>query len=98
MRGLLILAVGSILLQCVGCATARTANNVHVGSPKVYGGTRVNVAALSGNKKALETYKGYGIEAPPYPGVDFLPSLVFDTVLFPYALGYSMDEYIFLRR
>ncbi len=65
-------------LVCAGCATVRTADDAHRGSPKIYGGTRLNVAALTSNADALASYKHYGVEAPEYPGFDlpsYLPSL-----------------------
>ncbi len=92
--GIVLLAV----LMCAGCATVRTADNAHVGSPKVYGGTRLNIATLVDDEVALKQYRGFGIKPPAYPGIDFVPSLVGDTVLFPFALWYTVTEPIAGRK
>lgn len=75
-----------------GCATVRTADNVHFGSPKVYGGTRVNVAAISDDETSLSRYRQYGIEAPAYPAVDLPLSFVGDTLFLPFSAWYVLTE------
>lgn len=82
----------TVVATCSGCATARTADNAHVGSPKIYGGTRLNAAALSSSEESLARFESYGIKAPAYPAADFLPSLVADTLLFPFSLWYTITE------
>lgn len=84
-----------IMLFCFGtsgCATFRTADNAHVGSPKIYGGTRVNIAALKNDESALLKYSGYGIDAPAYPAVDLPFSLVGDTLFLPFSAWYVLTE------
>jgi len=79
-------------MSLVGCATVETANHAHAGSPKVYGGTRLNVAALSGDQITLDQYGHYGINAPEHPGLDLPLSLVGDTLMLPFSLWYVLTE------
>lgn len=88
--GALSASVASMLL--LGCATVRTADNAHVGSPKVYGGTRLNIAALGSDEEALERFKRYDIEPPAHPVVDLPLSLVGDTLLLPFSIWYTATE------
>ncbi|TDU25541.1 uncharacterized protein YceK [Panacagrimonas perspica] len=81
-----------------GCATVRTADNAHVGSPKIYGGTRVNVAALSDDETSLSRYRQYGIEAPAYPAADLAVSFIGDTLFLPFSAWYVVTEPLVGRR
>lgn len=83
-------AVASILL--LGCATVRTADNAHVGSPKVYGGTRLNIAALRSNEEALARFERFNIEPPEHPAVDLPLSFFGDTLLLPFSIWYTATE------
>jgi uncharacterized protein YceK len=90
--GLAAFFAGLLCIGLSGCATVRTADNVHFGSPKVYGGTRVNVAALSDGETSLSRYRQYGIEPPAYPAVDLPFSLVGDTLFLPFSAWYVVTE------
>jgi uncharacterized protein YceK len=88
--------VASVVLasSCLslGCATVRTADNAHVGSPKIYGGTRLNVAALKSDQDSLARFQRFGIEAPTYPMADLPLSFVGDTLLLPFSAWYTLTE------
>ncbi|WP_348675063.1 YceK/YidQ family lipoprotein [uncultured Abyssibacter sp.] len=75
-----------------GCATVRTSDNAHVGSPKIYGGTRLNVAALSSDDAALARFEHYGIEPPSHPALDLPLSFVGDTLMLPFSAWYTLTE------
>lgn len=64
------------------CATARTLPQVSERSSWMYSGTRLNVAALSGDQVALSDYWARGIDPPAYPGLDLPLSLMADTAVF----------------
>lgn len=68
---------------CSGCATFRAADNIRLGSPKIYAGTRLDVAALFEDEKTLANFQRYGINALTHPGIDLPFSLLADTFLLP---------------
>lgn len=75
-----------------GCATVRTAENAHVGSPKIYGGTRLNIAAISDDDESLARFKRFDIQPPEHPAADVLPSFVGDTLMLPFSAWYTLTE------
>jgi uncharacterized protein YceK len=70
----------------------RSSDNARTGSPKVYPGTRLDLAALQNDQDSLSMYHRYGISAPTYPAVDLPLSFVGDTVMLPFALWYAFTE------
>jgi uncharacterized protein YceK len=74
-----------IALLATGCATLRTASNTDPGSPKIYGGTRLDIAALSYDRDQLEPFWRYGIYEPRHPAADLPLSVVGDTILLPFT-------------
>jgi uncharacterized protein YceK len=79
-----------VALSVSGCATIRTASNTDPGSPKIYGGTRLDSAALSYDRDQLEPFWRYGIYEPAYPAADLPLSVVADTVLLPFTALYVL--------
>lgn len=93
MTGYILVSTATVAtMLLLGCATARTADNAHVGSPKVYGGTRLNLAALGSDEEALGRFKRYDIEPPEHPAVDLPLSFVADTLLLPFSIWYTATE------
>jgi uncharacterized protein YceK len=83
------------LLSCAllaGCATVDTVSNAGINTPKVYSGTRLNVAALRDDADAVRRFPA----APPrYPAADLPLSLVLDTALLPLTVPVALYEVIF---
>jgi len=75
-----------------GCASLSVSDNASRGSPKIYGGTRLNIAALKNDETTLASFSHFGIRPPEQPGWDLPLSFVGDTVLLPYTVGYMLCE------
>lgn len=85
---LLALAV----LCLTACASFSTISNAGINTPKVYSGTRLNLAALRGDDDALKRFPA----APPRrPALDLPLSLVLDTALLPLTLPTATYELVF---
>jgi uncharacterized protein YceK len=85
-----LIVVFSLILSA--CATFEAADNVHQGSPRFFAGTRLDVAALTGNEAALDYFGEHGMAPPGYPGADLAPSIVADVALLPVAVAYTITE------
>ena len=83
--------VGASLL-CGGCATIESVGNVRPHSPRFFAGTRLDYAAIEGDRDTLDHYGTYAIFPPTYPRGDLAFSVVADTVLFPFAVIYTITE------
>lgn len=84
------IAVGSLLQS--GCGTVRTVDNLHVGSPRIYGGTRLDLAAVNDDRMVLERFRSHSITPPAHPAADLPLSVVGDTVLLPFMVWYTITE------
>lgn len=93
----LALAAALAMTMLTGCGTVRSSEQVQADSPKVFSGTRLDLAALSADHETLDEFARFGIEAPLYPGVDLPLSLIGDTLLLPYSGWYVATE-PFLKR
>lgn len=72
-------ALASLLLT--GCATSSVIQNHERGAPVYFGGTRLNLAALTYDVDALDRFAAYGMQPPRYPLADLPLSLAADLVL-----------------
>ncbi len=85
-------------LSATGCATLRSSENARVGSPKIYAGTRLDLAAMQSDEPTLREFARYGIEPPAHPEADMAFSLVGDTLMLPFAAWYLVTEPFVGRR
>jgi uncharacterized protein YceK len=83
MKALSLSFVALVVLNMTGCATYRTMS-AESEDPKLYGGTRLNVHALSGDDAAAPKPK---VDAPRYPLLDLPLSFALDTAIFPMTLS-----------
>ncbi len=84
-----------ICLLLAGCATVDTVSNAGINTPKVYSGTRLNVAALRDDTDAVRRFPA----APPrYPAADLPLSLLLDTALLPMTVPVALYEVVFEPR
>ena len=86
-----LIALLLVLSSFTGCATYRSIEATQPGSPKVYSGTRMNIAALRQDDGALQRFHA---EAPAYPALDLPFSLVLDTVMFPLTWSRVIFDWI----
>ena len=85
-------AVSLVALLTSGCAAMSVSDNAHRGSPKFYGGTKLDVAALRNDEATLDEFGRYGIHPPANPALDLPLSFALDTVLLPFATWYAVTE------
>jgi uncharacterized protein YceK len=90
--GLVWLAVS---LWVGGCATVTSIDSAEHGTPLVYSGVRLDLAAIADNESDLRKFKTV---PPAYPWVDLPFSLVADTFIFPLSFGAASYEWLFYRR
>jgi uncharacterized protein YceK len=75
-----------------GCATIDSINTAERGTPKVFSGTRLDVAAIAGDDSRLRRFR----TAPPrYPWLDLPFSVIADLVIFPLTCGAAAYEAVF---
>ena len=94
----------SAAVSSAGCATHNTLRYGAPGTPKIYSGTRLNLAVLREDAQALDALAAYGVFPPDYPWplmpvihatdkeqsvMDFAASAVADTVLLPVTIPYA---------
>ncbi len=86
-----------ILFYCLNaCATYETISHFSIDSPKLYGGTRLDKAAISEDDLRLRVYQEkFDITPPENPGLDIGFSFVFDTLLLPVTLPIILYDVIF---
>ncbi len=76
-----------------GCASVQTVYQTNAGSPKIYGGTRLDYHAVHRDRRYLDyAYWHYGLEAPRNPSLDMPFSLVLDTVMLPLTLPAEVTQ------
>ncbi len=75
-----------------GCASYATISNAGINTPKVYSGTRLNLAALHGDESAKHRFPA---PPPARPLLDLPLSLVLDTALLPLTIPSATYELIF---
>jgi len=85
-RDILLLAVAT--LGASGCATFRSLDAAAYGGPLVLGGTRVNLAALEGERL---TASQTDVSPPRYPLADFPFSLAMDVVMLPFVVPVAVS-------
>lgn len=84
-----VLIASCVALICSGCATYRTVEKLEPGSPTFFSGTRLDYAALSGNKVAILKHH---VEPPKYPLIDLPFSFVADIFASSGALPITMYD------
>lgn len=90
---LLPFALLALAATCTsGCATYQTISNAEVGSPKVFSGTRMNLAAMRGDESTLRRLPG---TPPRRPALDLPLSLVLDTALLQMTVPVALYEFVF---
>lgn len=78
-----------VIVACVlavelsGCGTVAAMTNVHRDTPLVYGGTRLDTAAIADDDATL---KKFDVGPPAHPGADLPASALLDTILLPGTL------------
>ncbi len=87
-----LLLVSLVAASTSGCATYQTISNAEVGSPKVFSGTRMNIAAMRGDESGLRRLPG---TAPRRPALDLPLSLVLDTALLQMTVPVALYELVF---
>jgi uncharacterized protein YceK len=87
-----LLLIALIAFCTAGCATYQTISNAEVGSPKVFSGTRMNLAAMRGDETALRRLPG---TAPRRPALDLPLSLVLDAALLQMTVPVALYEVVF---
>ena len=103
-RLLLLALVGGLMPTAFsGCATYNTLRHGAPATPKVYAGTRLNLAVLREDEQTLRELAAYGIFPPDYPWplipvinpnerqqsqMDFPASVFADTLLLPLTVPY----------
>ena len=91
LRCVSILAVVVWFLPISGCATYRSIDSATFGTPKVYSGTRLDIAGLGWSGERHR----FLVEPPIWPGLDLPLSFVGDTILLPLALPAAAYEAVF---
>jgi len=91
-RSMVTLLALSSLLSGSGCATVESLGNISRHSPRFYAGTRLDYAAIQGDRDVLDHYSSYDILPPGYPRADIAFSFVADTVFFPFTVLYTISE------
>ena len=79
-------------LALSGCATYSTISNAGPNTPKVFSGTRLNAAALSGDDYELRRFR---VSPPPYPLLDLPFSFVADMFVSPLTFPTAFSEAVF---
>ena len=78
-----------------GCATVTSIDSAEHGTPLVYSGVRLDLAAIADNESGLRKFK---TPPPAYPWLDLPFSLVADTFISPLSFGVAAYEWLFYRR
>jgi len=78
-----------------GCATVASIDSAEHGTPLVYSGTRLDLAAIANDESGLRQFKTM---PPAYPWLDLPFSLAADTLIFPLSSGVAAYEWLFYRR
>ena len=77
-----ILLLAAAALGASGCATVRSLDAAAYGGPLLLGGTRINLAALEGERLAAGRTD---ISPPRYPLADLPFSLAMDVAMLPFV-------------
>ena len=78
-----------------GCATVTSIDSAEHGTPLVYSGIRLNLAAIADDESGLRKFKTV---PPGYPWLDLPFSMVADTFISPLSFGVAAYEWLFYRR
>lgn len=79
------------------CSTLSTSERAPENGAQLYAGTRLNVAAISGDQDELQKFKALGLTPVRYPAIDLPLSLVGDTLMLPLVFSYELTEPLLLR-
>jgi uncharacterized protein YceK len=90
-RRLLILGCLPALLGA--CATFLSHNGPRADAPRLYSGTRLDWAAITGDRHYLEHYK---LRPPPFPAADLPLSLAADTAFLPLTIPRATYQWLFV--
>ncbi|MGQ0698640.1 MAG: YceK/YidQ family lipoprotein [Panacagrimonas sp.] len=88
MKAICCAAIIVVATMSGGCASTRVEGRNASGSPTLYAGTRLNVAALNEDYATLSIYEASGVHAPSNPAIDAPLSFFADTVLLPIDAWY----------
>jgi uncharacterized protein YceK len=77
-----------------GCATATSMDSAEHGTPLVYGGTRLDLAAVTKDENGLQQFRTL---PPAIPWLDLPFSLVADTAILPLSIGAAGFDWLFYR-
>jgi uncharacterized protein YceK len=78
-----------------GCATVTSIDSAEHGTPLVYSGTRLDLAAVADDESGLRKFKTV---PPASPWLDLPFSLIADTFILPLSFGVAAYEWLFYRR
>lgn len=78
-----------------GCATVTSIDSAEHGTPLVYSGTRLDLAAIADDERGLRKFK---TSPPAYPWLDLPFSLAADSFIFPLSFGVATYEWLFYRQ
>jgi uncharacterized protein YceK len=77
-----------------GCATATSMESTEHGTPLVYCGTRLDLAAVANDERGLQQFRTL---PPAIPWLDLPFSLLADTAILPLALGAAGFDWLYYR-
>lgn len=66
-----------------GCGTVSSMTHLGRDTPLIYGGTRMDAAAMANDQQTLAKF---GVQPPPHPAADLPFSIVGDTLFLPGVL------------
>jgi len=78
-----------------GCATVASLDSAGHRGPLVYSGTRLDLAAMTGDENGLRRFK---VAPPAYPWLDLPFSLMADTFILPFTFVKAGVEWSISRR
>ena len=84
-----------VALWVSGCATVTSIDSAEHGTPLVYSGTRLDLAAIADDESGLRKFK---TPPPAYPWLDLPFSLAADTVILPLTFAKAGGEWLIGRR
>jgi uncharacterized protein YceK len=77
-----------------GCATATSMESAEHGTPLVYSGTRLDLAAVANDQNDLQQFRTL---PPVFPWLDLPFSLIADTAMLPLSIGAAGFDWLYYR-